>query len=208
MAPGASEAELWAILHERNIALGGEYIETRLLSSGARTNPWFQETSGKIIAAGELVALDTDLIGPNGYFADMSRTFLCGDGQPTGPQKDLYKLAFEQVHHNIALLKPGAAFRELSEKSWAMPARFQAHRYMSLFHGAGLCGEYPYIPYPQDFPAKGYDGLIEENMTLCVESFIGDEKGGEGVKLEQLVHVTQGGAVPLTNYAFDERLLA
>ncbi len=24
-------------------------------------------------------------------------------------------------------------------------------------------------------------------MTLCVESFIGDEHGGEGVKLEQLV---------------------
>jgi hypothetical protein len=51
-----------------------------------------------------------------------------------------------------------------------MPDRFVAHRYMSLVHGAGLCGEYPYIPYPQDFARKGYDGLIEENMTLCVES--------------------------------------
>jgi Xaa-Pro aminopeptidase len=78
---------------------------------------------------------------------------------------------------------------------------------MSLVHGAGLCGEYPYIPYPQDFAAKGYDGRIEENMTLCVESFIGDERGGEGVKLEQLVHVTASGAVPLTNFPYEERLL-
>ena len=43
-----------------------------------------------------------------------------------------------------------AAFREVMQKSWAMPQRFAKHRYMSLVHGAGLCGEYPYIPYPQD----------------------------------------------------------
>jgi hypothetical protein len=61
---------------------------------------------------------------------------------------------------------------------------------MSLIHGSGLCGEYPYIPYKQDFAATGYDGIIEENNTPCVESFIGDEHGGEGVKLEQLVMVT------------------
>jgi Xaa-Pro aminopeptidase len=79
---------------------------------------------------------------------------------------------------------------------------------MSLVHGAGLCGEYPYIPYPQDFERKGYDGLIEENMTLCVESFIGDEHGGEGVKLEQLVLVTRDGPVPLTTFEFEDRLLS
>jgi Xaa-Pro aminopeptidase len=94
------------------------------------------------------------------------------------------------------------------ERSWAMPDRYVAHRYMSLVHGAGLCGEYPYIPYPQDFEAKGYDGVLEENMTLCVESFIGDEQGGEGVKLEQLVLVTKDGPEPLTKFPFEDALLA
>ena len=75
-------------------------------------------------------------------------------------------------------------------------------------HGAGLCGEYPYIPYPQDFERKGYDGRIEENMTLCVESFIGDERGGEGVKLEQLVLVTKDGPEALTTFPFEDRLLS
>jgi Xaa-Pro aminopeptidase len=74
-------------------------------------------------------------------------------------------------------------------------------------HGAGLCGEYPYIPYKQDFGIKGYDGVLEEDMLLCVESFIGSERGGEGVKLEQMIRVTPNGAVPMTNYRFDERLL-
>ena len=207
LLPGVTENRLLAILNEANIAGGGEYIETRLLTSGPRTNPWFQESSARSVAAGELVAIDTDMIGPYGYFADMSRTFLCGDRPPTEAQRQLYRLAHEQVQTNTALLHPGAAFREVMEASWKMPDRFVAHRYMSLVHGAGLCGEYPYIPYPQDFELKGYDGLVEENMTLCVESFIGDEHGGEGVKLEQLVLVTKAGPQPLTTFRFEDRLL-
>ncbi|MEO8302904.1 MAG: Xaa-Pro peptidase family protein [Betaproteobacteria bacterium] len=207
LKPGVTENQLLATLNAANIAGGGEYIETRLLTAGPRTNPWFQESSERPIAAGELLAIDTDMIGPYGYFADMSRTFLCGEGRPTAEQKTLYGLAHEQVATNTALLRPGVGFREFMEASWAMPDRYIAHRYMSLVHGAGLCGEYPYIPYPTDFERKGYDGLIEENMTLCVESFIGDEAGGEGVKLEQLVLVTSDGPQPLTTFPFERGLL-
>jgi Xaa-Pro aminopeptidase len=39
LEPGITENALWARLHETNIRLGGEWIETRLLSSGPRTNP-------------------------------------------------------------------------------------------------------------------------------------------------------------------------
>ncbi len=42
---GMTENELWAWLHFENIRHGGEWIETRLLSSGPRTNPWMQESS-------------------------------------------------------------------------------------------------------------------------------------------------------------------
>jgi Xaa-Pro aminopeptidase len=207
LVPGVSENQLLAMLNAANIAGGGEYVETRLLTSGPRTNPWFQESNARAVEAGDLLALDTDMIGPHGLFADMSRTFLCGEVKPRPQQRELYALAHEQVHTNTALLRPGVGFREFMEASWTMPDRFIAHRYMSLVHGAGLCGEYPYIPYPQDFARKGYDGLIEENMTLCVESFIGDEHGGEGVKLEQLVLITKNGPEPLTTFPFEDRLL-
>ena len=36
-----SEDDIWAVLHAENIRRGGEWIETRLLASGPRTNPWF-----------------------------------------------------------------------------------------------------------------------------------------------------------------------
>lgn len=206
LVPGISENELWSHLQATNIATGGEYIETRLLSSGPRSNPWFQECGERRIEAGDLVALDTDLIGRHGYFADMSRSFLCGEGKASDAQRKLYALAEEQIAHNMALLRPGASLKEIGEKSWDMPDEYLPHRYMSLVHGAGLCGEYPYIPYRQDYEVKGYDGVIQPGMTLCVESFIGSVRGGEGVKLEELVLVTDKGPVPLTRYPFDQRL--
>ena len=64
LKPGMTENEVWSHLHQVNIAKGGEWLETRLLTSGGRTNPWFQESSDRVIRAGELVSFDTDLIGP------------------------------------------------------------------------------------------------------------------------------------------------
>jgi len=39
---GVSENDIWAVLHGENIRRGGEWIETRLLASVPRSNPWFQ----------------------------------------------------------------------------------------------------------------------------------------------------------------------
>lgn len=61
--PGVSENELFAVMYHEVIRQGGEFIETRLLTSGQRTNPWFNEASGRKVRPGELVALDTDTIG-------------------------------------------------------------------------------------------------------------------------------------------------
>jgi Xaa-Pro aminopeptidase len=207
LEPGLSENELWAILHHTNIALGGEWIETRLLTSGPRTNPWYQECSERVIRPGDLVAFDTDLVGPFGYLADISRTFLCGPRRPTAEQRRLYGLAYEQLCHNLALLKAGLSFREFSETSWKVPPEFVANRYLMLVHGAGMVDEYPIVPFPQDFAASGYDGVFEENMVICVESYIGEERGAEGVKLEEQVVITRTGVRNLCGFPFDEALL-
>src|SRR5262249_28874612 len=61
LAPGMTEDELWSILWQTNIRAGGEWIETRLLASGPRTNPWLQSASSRVIRYGELVGFDTDL---------------------------------------------------------------------------------------------------------------------------------------------------
>ena len=57
-----SEDDIWAVLHAENIRRGGEWIETRLLASGPRTNPWFQECGQRIVQNNEIVSFDTCLL--------------------------------------------------------------------------------------------------------------------------------------------------
>ena len=146
---GMTEDELWSILHKTNIENGGEWIECRILSSGVRTNPWMQESSNKVIQKGEIVSFDTDMVGPYGYCADISRTFVEGH-KFNDQQKNLYKMALDQINHNSRLIKPGTTFKEFTEKSWILPKEYYGNRYSVMLHGIGLCDEWPAIRYPTD----------------------------------------------------------
>ena len=83
VTPGVTENQLWGVLHETNIAHDGEWIECRLLSSGERTNPWFQECGNRVIEAGDVVGFDTDMVGPFG----LPRRYLAQHRLP-GPEAD------------------------------------------------------------------------------------------------------------------------
>lgn len=205
--PGLSENELWSVLHQSVIEQNGDYCETRLLNAGARTNPWFQETSTHRIGENELIALDTDVVGCHGYYSDFSRTFHSGPNKPTDTQRELYKVAYEQVHHNMDILKPGMSFRDYADRAWNIPEKYYANRYYLSAHGCGMTGEYPYLYHHGDFPDAGYDGTIEPGMTLCVESYIGEDGGKEGVKLEQQVLITDTSIELLSRFPFEEDLL-
>ena len=207
LRPGITENQLWAVMHHEVIANNGDYCETRLLNSGSRTNPWFQEASARTIEADELVCFDTDVVGCHGYYSDFSRTFHVGPGTPTRDQRDLYAVAHEQVHHNIAIIGPGVTFREYADRAWTIPERYRTNRYYLSAHGCGMTGEYPYLYHHEDFGAAGYDGVIQPGMTLCVESFIGGDRG-EGVKLEQQLLVTKSGTELLSRFPFEDALLA
>lgn len=205
--PGITENELFAELYGEVIRQGGEFIETRLLSSGPRTNPWFNEASDRVLRPGELVALDTDTIGVHGYYSDFSRTFHVGPGKPTAYQQSLYQMAYEQVHHNMDLLGPGIEYREIAEKAWKIPERFLNRRYPSIIHGVGMHGETPLVAHHMDFDRFSKDGVLEPGMVVSVESYIGEEGKADGVKLEEEVVITETGYEKLSRYPFDAALL-
>lgn len=205
--PGVSENELFAVMYHEVIRQGGEFIETRLLTSGQRTNPWFNEASGRRVRPGELVALDTDTIGCYGYYSDFSRTFRCGPGKPTTYQKMLYRMAYDQVQHNIGIVKPGMTFREVAEKAWKIPDRFVEQRYTSVMHGVGMHGETPFIAHAMDYETYGRDGVLEPGMVVSVESYIGEKNGGEGVKLEEEMLITESGTELISRFPYEEDFL-
>lgn len=205
--PGISEMALWSHLHQANIELGGEWIHTRLLSSGPRTNPWYQETSARLIEAGDMIAFDSDLIGPHGYSADISRSWVAGDRKASDEQRRLYELAYRQVQHNIALFRPGSSFREVSQAAFALPEPYDAFAIPCVAHGVGLCNEYPLVMHKDHWESGGYDDEIVENMVFCVESYVGARQGTEGVKLEEQILVTKDGPVLLSSYPFETGML-
>ncbi len=198
---GITEDELWSILHKTNIENGGEWIECRILSSGSRTNPWMQESSNKIIQDGEIVSFDTDMVGPYGYCADISRAFVCGN-KFNEHQKKIYLTAVEQIDYNSRLIKDGVSFREFTEKAWILPEKYYGNRYSVMLHGIGLCDEWPAIRYPTDGGERS--GKFQKNMTITLESYIGEVGGHEGVKLEQQYLVGENGLELMSHHPLEQ----
>ncbi|WP_085675926.1 MULTISPECIES: dimethylsulfonioproprionate lyase DddP [unclassified Pseudomonas] len=207
MRAGATENDVWAALHAGNIRRGGEWIETRILSSGPRTNPWYQESGPRVLSDGDLLSFDTDLIGVYGFCVDMSRSWICGDVAPTAEQKRLYRIAHEHIHFNAEMVKPGVRFTELTRNGHRLPESCRAQRYGVMFHGVGLCDEYPSIRYPEDLKSYGYEGELQPGMALCVEAYVGEVGGRDGIKLENQLLVTENGYELLTHYPFEDSFL-
>jgi Xaa-Pro aminopeptidase len=207
--PGVTENELWGIFTGTNIRLGGEHTDGRLLAAGDHTNPWYQAASDRMVRDGELVAFDTDMAGPLGYFADVSRTYLCGDRRPTAEQREAYEFAYRFIQESVPLFRPGADFREIAEKAPAFPAKYRANRYVVLAHGAGMSDEWPAIYFP-DTSWSGFGNdpeVLQANMVISLEALVAREDGGESVKLEEQLVVTERGPEVISRAPFDWRFV-
>jgi Xaa-Pro aminopeptidase len=177
-----------------------------MLASGPRINPWLQEATQRVIESGDLVGFDTDMVGPLGYFCDISRTFHCGPAAPTKRQKEIYRLAYEEVQHNMKLIRPGITFHELQQQSFPIPKAFQENAYTCIVHGVGMCDEYPRID-PLHRGLNPYNGTLEAGMVVTVESYMGAVGERDGVKLEEQVLITEDGCELLSSYPMEESLL-
>jgi Xaa-Pro aminopeptidase len=207
--PGVREYELVAVLADTLLRHQGEAVFTRLVASGTNTNPWLREAGDTIVVPGDLVAVDTDANGYEGYVIDVSRTFLCGD-RPSPAQVEAYRAAHECVVGMAELVRPGLSFEELCYAAPRLPEKFRAQRYSFQVHQAGLEDEGPFVPYPEDVDSGAAtipDRELQEGMVLCLECYAGEVGAPFGVKLEDQVLVTADGCDLLSAYPFDAKLL-
>lgn len=202
-----TENDIWSVLHAENIRRGGEWIETRLLTSGPRTNPWFQECGQRVVQNNEVVAFDTDLVGCYGFCVDISRTWWIGDKKPSNAMIYAMRHAHEHIMTNMSYVKPGLMMPELVEKSHRLDAEFQAQKYGCIAHGVGLCDEWPVVTYPDDVIPGSFDYPLEAGMVLSFEALVSPEGGDFSIKLEDQILVTENGFENLTTYPFDPRLM-
>ncbi len=202
-----SEDDIWAVLHAENIRRGGEWIETRLLTTGPRTNPWFQECGGRIARNNEILAFDTDLVGSYGICVDISRTWWIGDAKPRPDMIAAMQHAHEHIMTNMEMLRPGVTIPDLIAGCHRLEDKYQKQKYGCFMHGVGLCDEWPLVAYPDQSVSGAFDYALEPGMTLCVEALVGEEGGDFSIKLEDQVLITETGFENLTRYPFDAALM-
>lgn len=199
--PGVSEHELFGKFFGKVIELGAEYSSTRLLCAGHRTNPWFHEVSQYCVRPGDLVGIDTDMTGPEGYLCDISRTFVCAD-RMTANQAEIYAVAKDFVYGVMEQCKPGVSYESLVRNAPPVPEKYRPQSYSCMMHGSGFDDEPPYLPYLHQVHEGALvpRGELQENMVLSVEFYAGAPGERDGVKLEEQILITRNGCELLSRY--------
>jgi Xaa-Pro dipeptidase len=210
VADGVRECEVAGEAMRTLFRLGGEYahVMTPFVASGEHMAPPHRICSDKLIRNGDLVFIDIGAAW-NGYFGDMARTVLCGD-KASDDQKKVFSAVYHALHEGIAEMRPGrtnkdsaAGFRRGAERYGL------GDRFLSLFigHGVGIgANEPPYVG--ETLPgAPTYE--FKPGMVFAIEPLIWVEgiRGGGGVRLEEMVLVTEDGPHVMSRAPFDERLL-
>ncbi len=216
LSGGETENFIFSKIAQKNLDEGGQWLEPRRVPSGERTWPELREASWKTLEKDELLSITTDVISCFGYQISCARTWIVNPTN-TNPQlhekyKALYKVAYEQIQHNIRNLKAGATFESLSRNAYAVPARYKANQTPIIYQGVGMSNEWPTIPNAGLWSKLGYDGVLAKGMVIGVQSYISDADENTvspwGIRLETMVHVTDWGPVELLGYPYDAYLLS
>lgn len=204
VAPGVRERDLLATMSDVLLRGGGEYLATSTVCSGPNTNPWRSAATERPLEDGDLVWVDTDTVGIEGCFLCVSRTFPVG-ATPSGPQRAVYPAALEWLRTMEDFVRPGMTCAEIAERGPRVPERYLPQRYEVMIHGLGLEEESPSVAHPGDLQPNP-DRVIEPGMVLCVELYAGEVGARDGVKLGDVVVVTEEGLRVVAPYPFSEVL--
>lgn len=206
---GKRECEVLADVMHVFYRFGAEVPQCNLVvCSGPNTAPMQRFAGDRMIAEGDLVFMD---IGAcfNGLFSEATRTIVVG--RPNKKQQEIYRAVYEIHQKTIAAFKSGAHYRDVQD---AAEGPYQASPFvgymqrMLIAHGIGVgYVEPPFIAPPG---ASTPDLRLASGMTIAVVPtiIVPDVPGGGGIRLEDIVAVTDDGPELLTRYPYDEKLLA
>ncbi len=209
IAEGVRECEVAGEAMRTLFRLGGEYahVMTPFVASGEHMSPPHRISSDKLIRHGDLVFIDIGACW-NGYFGDVARTTICG--KPSQRQQEIFTAVYEGLRMGIAKMRPGCTNEDASKAIIQGAKKYKLEdRFLSLFiaHGVGIgANEPPYIGETM-LGAPIYE--FQPGMIFAVEPLIWVEgvRGGGGVRLEEMVLITEGEAHVMSRVPFEEKLL-
>lgn len=206
---GRRECEVAGDAMQTLYYLGGEmaHVITPFVASGEHMSPPHRICSDKLIRNRDVCFIDIGAMW-NGYFADIGRMTIVG--KPSRRQKEVYTAVFQGLQAGIAVMRPGKTNMDVSKAIVARIAEFGlAQHLFSLFigHGIGMgANEPPYIGETME-GATVY--ALQPGMVFAVEPlvWVPDVEGGAGVRIEDMVLVTEGAPRILSRIDYEDRLL-
>jgi Xaa-Pro dipeptidase len=190
--------------------LGGEmaHVITPYVASGEHMSPPHRICTDKIVRNGDLCFIDIGAMW-NGYFADIGRTIITG--KPNAMQKRVYTAVYEGLMAGIDTMRPGSTNQDTAD---TIIAKIADHGFgdnmFSLFigHGIGMGANEP--PYIGETLPGSTTVAYRPGMVFAVEPlvWVPDVQGGGGVRIEDMVLVTEDAPVILSRVGYEERLLS
>jgi len=205
--PGVTENEILGEVFKACYANGGEVHSGVFCTSGPYTWPNLRHWTGRRIEPGDSVYMDVYNTSWMGYKTCYYRTFSMGE--PAKETVAAYKRAYEWLYDAISIIKPGVTSQEICEKWPKGPDVWGDIGVVSedqtagnnWAHGIGLTLYEPPLVWrgcSMDHPM-----VIEEDMCFAIETQEGDGLG-QGVRLEEVIHVTKDGVEILSKWPIDQ----
>jgi len=189
--------------------LGGEYahVTTPFVASGEHMSPPNRISSDKIVRNGDLVFIDIGAAW-SGYYGDVARTTICGT--PSRRQREIYTAVYAGLRAGIAEMRPGRTNVDAAQAIRAAAGQFDlSDRFLSLFmgHGVGIGSNEP--PYIGENLPGSLEYEFEPGMVFALEPLIwvDDVRGGGGVRLEEMILITDAEAHVMSRTGFCDDLL-
>ena len=161
--------------------------------TGEGSNQAISRPRNKAIKKGDMTFIQ---IGArvDGYASSIGRPVVFGKATPK--QRELIEAGYKAQSDIIDRLKAGAAACDIAKFHIENVTKMGYGDWLLYgpCHGNGTMeGEAPWIETTSDY-------LLEENMTFCVDIFLGSAKTKIGLRMEDVVCVKKDGAENLTNY--------
>lgn len=206
---GRRELEVAGDAMQTLFYLGGEmaHVITPFVASGEHMSPPHRLATDKIMRNQDLCFIDIGAMW-NGYFADIGRTTIVG--RPSKQQQKIYTAVYEGLHAGFEKMRPGFTNQDAAD---AIIEKIGDHgladHLFSLFigHGIGMgANEPPYIG--ETLPgATVYE--FQPNMVFAVEPlvWVPNVRGGGGVRIEDMVLITEDAPHILSRVEYEDKLL-